>query len=296
MNDDQIITPFKYKKSMQIPDRLGNIPDFEYIMFLISKGAIREREIEILEMLKKFRFLTTSQIRRLLGLEEYDRKLKKKLDVLQKNRIVFRFSWLIDDKPSVMKGFCLDVLGYKILNDYLGEEFEWKMEDNLKPMEVIFSHFMFNEIVIRAKKSPNYVDSFLSDKHIGTGIIIMEGKSGKKPYVVLVLRKSDKWENKFKERLGDIVSFLSNGWQSFYESKPIFIILGEDKEHITAIAQIIVDMSGSIDTSARLGIKYTTDDFIMRYPLTEAFANIDVIDGELVVNRVIAKIFGEEEV
>lgn len=291
MDDNQIITPFKYKKSMQIPDRLGSIPDFEYVMFLISKGAIREREIEILEMLKKYRFLTTSQIRRLLGLEEYDRKLKKKLDMLQRNRIVFRFSWTIDEKPSVMKGFCLDVLGYKILNDYLGENFEWKMEDNLKPMETIFNHFMFNEVVIRAKESQNYVESFITDKHIGTGTIIMESKNGRKPYIILSLRKSDKWENKFKERLGDIVSFLSNEWQSFYESKPVFIILGEDKEHIATIAQIIIDMSGSIDTSARLGIKYTTDDFIMRYPLTEAFANIDFIDDELIVNRVIAKVF-----
>jgi hypothetical protein len=261
-------------------------------MYLISRGTIRENEIQIIKYLKKYKFMTSSQIRRMLGLNEYDKHLRKKLETLKKNRIIFRFSWSLEEgKPSVMKGFSIDIYGYKMINDYLEEKFDWKMEDNLKSMETIFSHFIFNEVVIKANKSLNYIDSFCDIKHIGTGTILMNSKNGQRPYVFLSARKSNGWDIKFKEKISEIISFLSNGWQSHYDVKPVFIIIGEDKEHIISLAKMIIDLSGSVDINARLGIRYTTDEFIAQYSLTEAFASMDILDGEFIVNRILAKVF-----
>lgn len=84
---------------------------------------------------------------------------------------------------------------------------------------------------------------------------------------------------------------MSNGWQSHYDVKPVFIVIGEDKEHIISLSKMIIDLSGSVDINARLGIRYTTDEFIAQYSLTEAFASMDILDGEFIVNRILAKVF-----
>lgn len=234
------------------------------IVKMMNNKELRDEDLAIAKMLFKLRFLSLTQITRLLKIGNDEASVLAKLNKLVKNRIVNEFV-LTDEitdnyNENAFKIYCLDLGGKYLLENYSEEDvFNWYSTVNMKSVSIISKLMVASELYVRLMETcPEKVLYFnlLPELRMKTKVVIptfevgIKSTLGDKTIVGDVVEELD-CERRFRERVSIMDSiFDTKCWKKFYgnsDTPPIMFLIATDDITALRFSKGISDMDGAIN-------------------------------------------------
>ncbi|MBO5179658.1 MAG: hypothetical protein J6B87_04865 [Clostridia bacterium] len=266
-------SPFAMRENeIKVFDGKDGYASINTVVYKIDMGYINEIHFQIMEMINDFEFITSRQIFQLLKYRGIDiksqDKVNKKLEDMIKSKIITRYYFSSSEGKGIYRVYCLDKIGKYLLNSR-GVKTTWQPTDNTKPVYMIKRRLAGNQAVIAYMQKVGAYKGYVTNPTLFSkrqntkfqasgGQVVLVKNDIKIDIIFEVVRRNDKWEEKFMEKIKLYEDFYENfqAKDCGFDKKPQLIIIGEDDEHLIEIFKAYKKINAELKG---IELYYTTD-------------------------------------
>ena len=185
-----------------------------------------------------------------------------------KSKIITRYYFSSSEGKGIYRVYCLDKIGKYLLNSR-GVKTTWQPTDNTKPVYMIKRKLAGNQAVIAYMQKVGAYKGYVTNPTLFSkrqntkfqasgGQVVLVKNDIKIDIIFEVVRRNDKWEEKFMEKIKLYEDFYENfqAKDCGFDKKPQLIIIGEDDEHLIEIFKAYKKINAELKG---IELYYTTD-------------------------------------